>query len=110
MLHSGSRGVGNRIGTHFIELARARDGARTRCACPTRTSRTSREGSALFDDYVEAVDWAQEYARINRELMLAAVLAALARHAPPFQLEAPRDRLPPQLRRARAPLRRRTCS
>jgi tRNA-splicing ligase RtcB len=43
------------------------------------------EGSSHFDDYVEAVGWAQDYARANRDMMLGAVLAALAQHLPPFE-------------------------
>jgi tRNA-splicing ligase RtcB len=87
MLHSGSRGAGNRIGTHFIHLAR-REMERHQLRLPDRDLAYLREGSELFDDYVEAVDWAQEYARVNRELMLAAVLAALRRQLPRFRLEA----------------------
>jgi len=87
MLHSGSRGAGNRIGTHFIHLAR-REMERHQVRLPDRDLAYLREGSELFDDYVEAVDWAQEYARVNRELMLAAVLAALRKHLPRFGLEA----------------------
>jgi tRNA-splicing ligase RtcB len=86
VLHSGSRGAGNRIGTHFI--AQARDQlAREDVRLPDRDLAWLREGTPSFDDYVEAVDWAQSYARVNRELMLEAVLAALRRHAPPFALE-----------------------
>jgi tRNA-splicing ligase RtcB len=43
------------------------------------------EGSTLFDDYVEAVEWAQDYAAANRRQMMAIVVAALAPHLPPFQ-------------------------
>ncbi len=63
MLHSGSRGIGNRIGQYFIELARSEDMAQPRrSTCRTATSRTSSEGTEHFDDYVEAVAWAQDYA------------------------------------------------
>jgi tRNA-splicing ligase RtcB len=85
MLHSGSRGAGNRIGTHFIHLAR-REMQRHHVHLPDRDLAYLREGSELFDDYVEALDWAQGYARVNRDLMLAAVLFALRSHAPPFEL------------------------
>ncbi len=88
MLHSGSRGPGNRIGTHFIQLARD-EMEREQVALPDRNLAWLREGSELFDDYLDAVDWAQRYARVNRELMLSAVIAALRKHTPPFQLEAP---------------------
>jgi tRNA-splicing ligase RtcB len=86
MLHSGSRGAGNRIGTHFIHLAR-REMERNQVRLPDRNLAYLREGSELFEDYVEAVGWAQDYAKVNRELMLAAVLSALQRGLPAFNLE-----------------------
>jgi len=86
MLHSGSRGAGNRIGTHFIQLAR-REMQRHSIHLPDRDLAYLKEGSELFDDYVAAVEWAQEYARINRDLMLAATLKALSRHLPPFEVD-----------------------
>ncbi len=83
MLHSGSRGIGNALASHFIELAR-RDMERQQIQLPDRDLAYFREGSAMFDDYVEAVHWAQAYALANREAMRARVLAALERHLPPF--------------------------
>jgi len=78
MLHSGSRGVGNRIGTYFIELAR--EDMREHVAnLPDRDLAYLEEGTEHFDDYVEAVSWAQEYARTNRELMMTAALGAFAK-------------------------------
>jgi tRNA-splicing ligase RtcB len=77
MLHSGSRGVGNRIGSHFIELAK--EDMRAHLAnLPDRDLAYLSEGTKHFDDYVHAVHWAQDYARLNRELMMDAVLNALA--------------------------------
>ena len=78
MLHSGSRGVGNAIGTHFIALAQE-DMRQHLANLPDRDLAYFEEGSRHFADYVEAVRWAQEYARINRELMMAAVVEALRR-------------------------------
>ena len=78
MLHSGSRGPGNRIGTHFIELAK-KDMKRHLANLPDQDLAYFVEGAEHFDDYVAAVAWAQRYARVNRELMMAAVLEALAR-------------------------------
>ena len=78
MLHSGSRGVGNRIGTYFIELARA-DMRRHLANLPDHDLAYFTEGAEHFDDYVFAVDWAQRFARANRELMLAAILEGLQR-------------------------------
>ena len=85
MLHSGSRGIGNAIGHYFIDLAR-RDMERWMIQLPDRDLAYLPEGSAYFDDYVEAVSWAQAYARENRDQMMALVLAALARHLPAFQV------------------------
>lgn len=78
MLHSGSRGVGNRIGTHFIALAK-KDMAQHLHNLPDQDLAYLTEGAQHFDDYVFAVEWAQRYARVNRDLMLAHVLDAMAR-------------------------------
>lgn len=76
MLHSGSRGVGNAIGSHFIELAK--EDMRTHLAnLPDRDLAYFEEGTEHFDDYVEAVTWAQEYARLNREVMMQNVTRAV---------------------------------
>jgi tRNA-splicing ligase RtcB len=86
MLHSGSRGVGNRIGMHFIELAR-RDMRSHLADLPDRDLAYLRSGTEHFDDYVHAVGWAQEYAATNRRLMMTQAMAALGRvrGIPPFQ-------------------------
>src|SRR4051812_5545 len=86
MLHSGSRGVGGRIGSYFIELAKE-DMRRWFINLPNADLAYLPEGTEHFDDYVEAVHWAQEYARVNRELMMTAVLEALGRGPglPPFE-------------------------
>ncbi|MBX3460494.1 MAG: RtcB family protein [Planctomycetes bacterium] len=76
MLHSGSRGVGNRIGTHFIELAK-RDMRKHAKNLPDENLAYFEEGAEHFDDYVAAVGWAQDYARANRDAMMRAVVAAI---------------------------------
>ena len=76
MLHSGSRGIGNRIGGYFIERAKE-DMRRWFVNLPDENLAYLPEGSALFVDYCEAVNWAQDFARTNRELMMQAALAAL---------------------------------
>lgn len=88
MLHSGSRGVGNAIGNLFIELAQA-DMRQHIANLPDRNLAYFEEGSEHFADYVEAVGWAQDYARRNRDVMMANVVAA-ARHiiAKPFAADA----------------------
>lgn len=75
MLHSGSRGVGNAIGSLFIELAQA-DMRQHIANLPDRDLAYFEEGSQHFDDYVEAVGWAQDFAKQNRALMMHAVIAA----------------------------------
>lgn len=85
MLHSGSRGIGNAIGTYFIELAR-RDAERNQIHLPDRDLAYFEEGAEHFEDYVEAVSWAQRYAAANRRAMVELVLSALRRHLPPFEV------------------------
>jgi tRNA-splicing ligase RtcB len=77
MLHSGSRGVGNRIGSFFIAEAR-REMERLFVHLPDRDLAYLAEGSVLFDDYMAAVGWAQDYARANRDVMLKQALAVMA--------------------------------
>jgi tRNA-splicing ligase RtcB (3'-phosphate/5'-hydroxy nucleic acid ligase) len=84
MLHSGSRGIGNGIGSYFIELAR-KDAERNQMNLPDRDLAYFPEGARHFDDYVEAVGWAQDYARANREEMMELVVEAMHRHLPPFK-------------------------
>ncbi len=76
MLHSGSRGIGNRIGTEFIARAK-RDMERTQVHLPDKNLAYVTEGSEAFDDYVTALIWAQEFAAANREIMMARVLRVL---------------------------------
>jgi tRNA-splicing ligase RtcB len=76
MLHSGSRGVGNRIGSYFIELAKE-DARRWHLNLPDQNLAYFPEGSEHFDDYVEAVTFAQRFAMRNRMLMMSNVIAAL---------------------------------
>jgi len=75
MLHSGSRGVGNRIGTYFIELAK-KEMERWHIHLPDTDLAYLPEGSVHFEHYVEAVEWAQHFARVNREVMMTRVIAA----------------------------------
>ena len=76
MLHSGSRGVGNRIGSFFIALAKE-DMRRWFINLPDTNLGYFPEGTEHFEDYVASVHWAQEYARSNRELMMQAILGAV---------------------------------
>lgn len=85
MLHSGSRGVGNRIGSYFIELAK-KDMQKWFINLPDKDLSYFPEGTEHFSDYIEAVKWAQDYARINREIMLERVKKALQSHTTPFTI------------------------
>ncbi len=87
MLHSGSRGVGNAIGTFFIELAK-QDMRKWHINLPDQDLAYFPEGTDHFDDYVEAVGWAQDFAALNRRMMMAQVIAALRGEiAKPFEAE-----------------------
>jgi len=88
MLHSGSRGVGNRMGSYFIELAR-KDMERLFIHLPDRDLGYFPDGSEHFTDYVEAVEWAQEFARWNRHLMMEQIVNAVRAcgEVRPFQAE-----------------------
>jgi len=86
MLHSGSRGVGNRIGSFFIELAKE-DMRRWFVNLPHEDLAYLPEGTEHFDEYVEAVGWAQEFAKMNRDLMMEGVIKAMRSvpGIPPFE-------------------------
>jgi tRNA-splicing ligase RtcB len=88
MLHSGSRGTGNLIGSYFIERAREELSRRVLgFHLPDKDLAFFMEGEPLFDEYVEAVSWAQDYARHNREALMARVLNEMRHRLPKFQLE-----------------------
>jgi len=76
MLHSGSRGVGNRIASVFIEKAK-KDMEGHLGSLPDKDLAYLSEGSPTFDDYVEGVLWAQEFARLNRQVMMENVIEAV---------------------------------
>ena len=77
MLHSGSRGVGNRIGTYFIEQAKE-DMRKWFINLPDADLAYLPEGTTGFKEYVEAVAWAQDFALSNRQVMLARVVSAIS--------------------------------
>ena len=84
MLHSGSRGIGNNIGTYFINLAK-QDMRRYFVNLPDQDLAYLPEGTDHFNEYMKAVNWAQRFARANREVMMEAATAALSRAVPkPF--------------------------
>lgn len=87
MLHSGSRGIGNAIGSFFIELAK-QDMRKWHINLPDENLAYFPEGTDHFDDYVEAVGWAQDFAALNRRMMMTNVIRALrSQIAKPFDAE-----------------------
>jgi tRNA-splicing ligase RtcB len=78
MLHSGSRNVGKSIGECAIHMARQIAQKENR-HLPDRDLAWLDQGSTEFDEYVEGLGWAQNYAAINREIMLALVIAAVSK-------------------------------
>jgi tRNA-splicing ligase RtcB (3'-phosphate/5'-hydroxy nucleic acid ligase) len=81
MLHSGSRGPGNKLGTYFIDLAK-KEMRRWFVNLPDQDLAYLPESTEHFGAYVRAVGWAQRYARLNRELIMAAVVEVLRRSFP----------------------------
>jgi tRNA-splicing ligase RtcB len=81
MLHSGSRGIGNMIGSYFIEKAKRRM-EQYFIHLPDGDLAYLPEDTDDFNEYIEAVNWAQNYALENRRVMMEAVIAALRRHIP----------------------------
>ena len=85
MLHSGSRGIGNIIGRYFMDVAK--EEMRTHFInLPDKDLAYLPEGTQNFDDYIYAVDWAQDYARQNREAMMRLAINALAKHTRDFEV------------------------
>lgn len=85
MLHSGSRGIGNQIGTYFINKAKELM-EQYFIDLHSKDLAYLPENTQLFDDYIEAMEWAQEYAMFNREVMLDQTLKAMRDHLPEFTL------------------------
>ncbi|USN14809.1 tRNA-splicing ligase [Brevundimonas phage vB_BpoS-Papperlapapp] len=87
MLHSGSRGVGNVIGRYFTEKAKEALNKRGGYIPQDKDLAWFEEGEQLFDDYVEAVGWGQDFARLNREMMMVNVLRVMRTVLPPFKTD-----------------------
>ncbi len=86
MLHTGSRGIGHRIGMYFIELAK-KDMLQHKSNLPDENLAYFSEGSMHFDQYVEAIGWAQDFAHANRATIMESVLNTLqqAHELPKFE-------------------------
>ena len=83
MLHSGSRGIGNCLGEYFITLAKKERESRFGYI-PERDLAYFAEGSSGFADYLEAVQWGQDYALENRREMMRLIINVLKQTLPPF--------------------------
>lgn len=76
-LHSGSRGIGNKIGNLYIKKAQE-EMRRRGISLPDRDLAYLEEGTPLFDDYIRDLRWAQEFARLNRDEMMDRVMLELS--------------------------------
>lgn len=85
MLHSGSRNVGRTVGEAATEFAKE-EMFRQHIQLPDTDLSWLAEGTDLFDEYIEAMHWCQDYAKLNRDLMLLLVLNGLRHLLPPFTL------------------------
>lgn len=78
MLHSGSRGIGNKIGNYYIDHAKAMMAAEEiKLNDPNLAYLV--DGSELFNEYWRDLQWAQQYAMKNREIMMQLVKKAVAK-------------------------------
>src|SRR4051794_19944454 len=78
-LHSGSRGVGNKIASKHIAIAQQR-ARREQLDLPDRDLAWLEEGTPEFDRYIAELRWAQRFALLNREEMMDRTADCLARH------------------------------
>jgi tRNA-splicing ligase RtcB (3'-phosphate/5'-hydroxy nucleic acid ligase) len=85
MLHSGSRGIGNQIGSVAIDMAKEQ-AARRDYGLADKDLAWLDEGTAEFDAYIEAMHWAQDYARFNRDTMMNLVVSAMKKKFPDMKL------------------------
>jgi tRNA-splicing ligase RtcB len=87
MIHSGSRGIGNSIGSYFITKAKEEMEKYFITSLKDKDLAYLVEYSELYDDYMEAVSWAQDYARMNRDIMMQNVLQVLKKHFPTMTIK-----------------------
>jgi tRNA-splicing ligase RtcB len=78
MLHSGSRGIGNKIGNYYIDQAKKlMDAEQVKLVDPNLAY--LHDGSELFNEYWRDLQWAQKYAMMNREIMMKLVMRSVAK-------------------------------
>jgi len=89
MLHSGSRGAGNKIGSYFIQKAKEEmERYHITPYLPDKDLSYLVEYTEIYDDYCNAVEWAQDFAEENRKAMMEAVLKVMHKHYGNFSTEA----------------------
>ena len=76
-LHSGSRGIGNKIAMQHIRTAQ-RLMKRESIRLPDRDLAYLSEGTEEFDEYIRDLRWAQDFALLNREEMMDRVMTELS--------------------------------
>lgn len=86
MLHSGSRGIGNQIGTKYISEAKKLM-EKYFISLPDMNLAYLPVNTSLFTEYWNAVDWAQTYALENRKVMMKLVLKSMVHRLPEFVIE-----------------------
>jgi len=86
MLHSGSRGIGNLIGQHFISEAKS-EMEKYHIHLPNKDLSYLSQDTEKFNNYIAAVNWCQQYASINRRMMLGAIHKNLIHFFPHVKLE-----------------------
>lgn len=85
LLHSGSRGLGNTIGRYYIELAKE-DMRKWFINLPDENLGYFPEGTEYFNEYWEALWFAQQYAKLNRSVMRGVVMYGIKRHVPKLEV------------------------
>lgn len=85
MLHSGSRGIGNQIGTIAVEMAKEQAAKRAYGLADADLAWLD-EGTPEFDSYVEAMHWAASYAQFNRDTMMNLVISAIKHRIPKMKV------------------------
>lgn len=85
MLHSGSRGVGNQIGRKYIDIAKE-DMRIHFINLPDQDLAYLCEGTKHFEEYWDALQWAQEYAALNRRIMMNLIFEQLERVFPQIEV------------------------
>lgn len=87
MLHSGSRGLGNKIGQYFIEKAKEEmERYHILDNLPDKNLAYLVEHTEIYNDYIQAVHFAQVYALENRKAMMQNIIQALQRYLPEFYI------------------------